>query len=62
MFGAIFLAFGKKGVFTAMQDPRKLFGLYNSALDARPDALKRCVRVPDASVKKALDIGSGAGF
>ncbi len=58
MFGAIYLAFGKQGVFLAMKDPRRLFEMYNAALDAKPEALKRCVRVPDASVKRALAIGT----
>jgi hypothetical protein len=57
MFGAIYLAFGQPGVFTVMKDPRRLFEIYNAALEAKPEALKRCVRVPEASVKKALAIG-----
>jgi len=57
MFGAIYTAFGKEGVFTAIQDPRRLSELYNAALDAKPEALKRCVRVPDKAVKQALAIG-----
>lgn len=56
MFGAIYLAFGKKGVFSAMMDPRRLFEIYNAALDAKPEALARCVRVPDAAVRQALAI------
>jgi hypothetical protein len=59
MFGAIYLAFGKPGVFLVMKDPRKLFAMYNAALDSRPDVLQRCVRVPDATVKQALAIGAG---
>ncbi len=58
MFGAIHLAFGKRGVFRAMKDPRRLFEIYNAALDAKPAALKRCPRVPEAAVKQALAIGS----
>jgi hypothetical protein len=57
MFGAIYLAHGRSGVFSAMADPRKLFALYNSALDARPKELRRCVRVPQAAVEMALGIG-----
>lgn len=56
MFGAIHYAFGKDAVFTAMQDPRQLFALYNKALDAKPDL--RCPRVPDEAVKQALSIGN----
>ncbi|MCX6575490.1 MAG: hypothetical protein NTV82_03740 [Candidatus Aminicenantes bacterium] len=57
MFGAIYTAFGKEGVFAAIQNPRRLFELYNAAIDAKPEALKRCVRVPDKAVKQALAIG-----
>ena len=60
MFGAIYTAFGKQGVFSAIQDPRHLFELYNAALDAKPDALKHCVRVPEKAVKQALAIGNHA--
>jgi hypothetical protein len=59
MFGAIYAAFGKAGVLSAMQDPRRLFQLYNAALDAKPDVLKRCVRFPDKTVKQALTVGGG---
>jgi hypothetical protein len=57
MLGAIYAAFGKEGVFDAIRDPRRLFELYNAALDAKPEVLKRCVRVPDNAVKQALAIG-----
>ena len=57
MFGAIYTAFGKKGVFAAMRDPRQFFDLYNKALDAKPKILRRCVRMPDRAVKQALAIG-----
>ena len=57
MFGAIYFAFGKERVFIAMKDPRRLFALYNEALDAKP-ALGRCVRVPEQTVKQALAIGA----
>lgn len=57
MFGAIYTAFGKEAVFFAIQDPRRLFELYDAALDAKPEALKRCVRIPDKAVKQALAIG-----
>jgi len=36
-----------------------LFELYIAALDGKPEALKRCVRVPDKAVKQALAIGRG---
>jgi len=57
MFGAIYPAFGKERVFSVMQDPRTLFQTYNAALRARPERLRRCPRVPDAAVKRALAIG-----
>jgi hypothetical protein len=57
MFAAIYLAFGKQGVFAAEQNPRQMFELYNAALNAKPEALKRCVRIPDEAVKQALAIG-----
>jgi hypothetical protein len=59
MLAAINLAFGKEGVFQAMQDPRQLFRLYNAALDAKPEVLKHCVRIPDKSVRQALSLGGG---
>jgi hypothetical protein len=58
MFGAIHLAFGKEGVFSVMLDPRKLFESYNAALLVKPEALKRCPRVPDVAVRQALAIGT----
>jgi Putative zinc dependent peptidase (DUF5700) len=61
MFGAVYAAFGKAGVLSAMQDPRRLFQLYNAALDAKPEVLKRCVRLPDKTVQQALAIGEGHG-
>ena len=57
MFGAIYTAFGKDGVFVAMQDPRRLFERYNAALDAEPERLKQAVRIPEKAVAQALAIG-----
>lgn len=59
MLGAIYAAFGKARILSAIQDPRRLFQLYNAALDAKPDVLKRCVRIPDKTVQQALTIGGG---
>lgn len=59
VFAAIHLAFGKRGVFQAVEDPRRLFQLYDAALDRRPDALRRCVRIPATTVAQALAIGTG---
>jgi hypothetical protein len=61
MLGAIYLAFGKQGVFSVMEDPRTLFEVYNAALDKRPEALVRCPRVPGAAVRRALAIGRPSG-
>lgn len=58
MFGAIYLAFGKKGVFQVLKDPRKFFYLYNRALDVKPRELRRCVRVPTKTVMQALALGT----
>ncbi len=57
LFGAIYHAFGKESVFAAMCDPRKLFELYDQALDAKPKMLGRCFRIPESAVKRALAIG-----
>lgn len=59
IFAAIHLAFGKRGVFQAIEDPRRLFQLYDAALDKRPQELSRCVRMPAATVAQALAIGTG---
>jgi hypothetical protein len=58
MFGAIYLAFGKQGVFTVMEDPRKFFDTYQAALKKNPKALKGCPRLPDGAAKMALAIGA----
>jgi hypothetical protein len=58
IFAAIHLAFGKKGVLEAIEDPRRLFQLYNAALDKHPKELGRCVRVPPTTVAQALAIGT----
>lgn len=58
MFGAIYIAFGKEAVFDVMKDPRRLFSLYNAALDAKPSVLGGCVRVPERAAKQALAIGT----
>jgi len=57
MFGAIYIAFGKQGVFKVLQDPRQFFYMYNKALDAKPKTLRRCVRLPEKAVEQALAIG-----
>jgi hypothetical protein len=45
-------------VFEAIEDPRRLFQLYDLALDADPGRLKRCIRMPDRTVTQALAIGT----
>jgi Putative zinc dependent peptidase (DUF5700) len=62
MFGAIYLAFGRGGVFSVMQDPRRLFEAYNAALSARPGPLRHCPRVPETAVTMALAIGSAGAL
>jgi len=57
MFGAIELGLGRKAVFQAIEDPRKLLQLYNRAIDAKPELLHRCVRAPDRAVSQSLSIG-----
>ncbi len=58
IFGAIDTAFGKEAVFTAMRDPRRMFGLYNAALDAELQALSHCIRIPEKTVQQAMAIGN----
>lgn len=57
MLGAIHFAFGRDSVFAAIEDPRRMFPLYNRALDARPDSLRRCVRLSDRAVAQSMRIG-----
>jgi len=57
LFGAIFHAFGKTGVFAAMEDPRKIFELYNRSIEKKPELLGGCFRIPKPAVRQALAIG-----
>jgi len=57
LFGPIYVAFGKEKVFEAMQNPRKLFYLYNNAIKQKPEILGNCPMLPDAIVQHALSIG-----
>lgn len=57
LFGAIYHAFGKDGSFAAMRDPRKLFSLYNQAIEKNPELLGKCYIIPEATVRRALAIG-----
>jgi hypothetical protein len=57
LFGAIYHAFGKDGSFAAMQDPRQIFELYNTAIKTKPELLGRCYVIPDLTVQHALAIG-----
>ena len=57
MLSAIDLAFGKKGVFEVLQDPRRFFQMYNAAIAKEPKALAHCVPFPETAVKQALAIG-----
>jgi putative zinc-dependent peptidase DUF5700 len=58
MLSAIDLAFGKKGVFEVLKDPRRFFEMYNAAIAKKPKALARCVPFPESAVKQALAIGT----
>jgi putative zinc-dependent peptidase DUF5700 len=60
LFGAIYVAFGKERLFEVMRDPRLVFRTYNAALDAKPDVLGRCARVPEKAAQQALAIGRTA--
>lgn len=55
-FGAIYFGMGKKGCFQAMEDPRRMFELYNQAI-RNDDRLKPCIPVPDDIVELARDLG-----
>ena len=57
MLGAIFHGLGKRAVFEAIEDPRRMFALYDRALDRRRDLLGRCVRMPKKSIEQSLAIG-----
>ena len=57
LFGAIYYGFGKEGCFEAMRDPRKMFDLYNKAIDKNKEVLGKCPRIPEGIVKMALSIG-----
>lgn len=57
LFGPIYLAFGKEKVFEAMQNPRKIFYLYNYAIEQKPDVLGGCPKYPESMVQHALSIG-----
>ncbi|HEY6951435.1 MAG TPA: DUF5700 domain-containing putative Zn-dependent protease [Bacteroidota bacterium] len=54
IFGAIVHALGKEGAFVAMQDPRRIFELYDRALKSNPELLGRCFVIPDSTVRHAL--------
>jgi hypothetical protein len=41
MLGAIYVAFGKKAILNVLLDPRQFFELYNKALIAKPQTLRR---------------------
>ena len=56
IFGAIYYGFGKEGCFEAMRDPRKIFSLYNQAIEKKSE-LSACPRVPESLIEMALSIG-----
>jgi len=57
LFGAIAVGLGKDSVLVAIEDPRRLFQLYNEALARKPQSFKDCVRIPEGTVAQALAIG-----
>jgi hypothetical protein len=57
IFGAIYHAYGKDGLFTALKDLRQVFPLYNNALKRRQELLGSCYVIPDKTVQNALRIG-----
>ncbi len=57
MLGAIDLGLGKAAVLEAIEDPRKMFALYDRALDRKPKLLGKCVRLPRKTIEQALAIG-----
>ena len=57
MLGAIDLGLGKAAVLEAIEDPRKMFALYDRALDRKPRLLAKCVRLPRKTIEQALAIG-----
>lgn len=59
LFGAVYIAHGKTGVFEAMKDPRQLLALYASAIKMKPDKLGDCYKIPDEIIKEAMSIGNG---
>jgi hypothetical protein len=59
LFGAIALGLGKDSVLVAIEDPRRLFQLYDQALDRKPTLFPNCVRMPEGTVAQALAIGRG---
>jgi hypothetical protein len=58
MLGAIELGLGRKAVFEAIEDPRRMFELYDRAIATHSKELARCVPVPDSTVRQSLDIGA----
>lgn len=57
IFGAIYHALGKDGVFTAIRDPRKMFELYNKAIEKESNLLTKCPKIPEITVKNAVSLG-----
>jgi hypothetical protein len=58
MFGAIELGLGRKAVFQAIEDPRKLLQLYNRAIDAKPAHWGAACGHPMERSRSALAIGA----
>lgn len=61
LYGAIYVAYGKEGAFTAMRDPFKALPMYRDAVKKRPDLLGTCHVMPDSVVRHAQTLGHGGG-
>ena len=57
LYGAVYVGFGKPGLFTVMRDARELLPMYNEAVRKNPRLLGSCVLVPDSTVRHAQALG-----
>jgi len=57
LYGAVYVGFGKPGLFTVMRDARELLPMYNEAVRKNPRLLGSCVLFPDSAVRHAEALG-----
>jgi hypothetical protein len=57
LYGAVYVGFGKPGLFTVMRDARELLPMYNEAVRKNPRLLGSCVLLPDSTVRHARALG-----